>query len=349
MSTAEETFNDFAIEQAIAALKADKESDPLPAIALVAAVEDTARRELLIGRLAALRIHGVTKAFVGEHVRKHRAEAEKAGKETAEASRRARFMAMDVEGAALLDEVYEHIVRFVNLTAMQAIIVALWVVHTHTFEAADATPYLAITSAEKRSGKSRLLEVLNLLVAIAWFTGGVSAAALYRKIDRDSPTLLLDESDAAFNGDKEYAEVLRGILNTGHRRGGAHDCCVKEDGNITIRAFSTFCPKAIAGIGKLPDTVADRSIPFHMKRKTRGEKVERWRKRNVEPEALRLRERLEAWGVQNIEKLRGARPALPDALSDRQQDGAEPLLAIADLAGGRWPDAARRALEHLHK
>jgi hypothetical protein len=334
-------------EQAVAALEADKKSDPLPAIEAIAAIEDTERRALLIGRLVALRIPGVTRKFIEHQVRNHRAEEEADRRKATDACRRGRLMAMNVEGAGLLDEIYEHVRRFVNLTVVQALIVSLWVVHTYVIAAADATPYLAITSPEKRSGKSRLLEVLASLVAIAWLTGGVSAAALYRKIDRDSPTLLLDESDAAFKGDKEYAEVLRGTLNTGHRRGGTHDCCVKEDGNITIKAFSTFCPKAIAGIGKLPDTVADRSIHFCMKRKTRSEKVERWRLRNVKTETDRLRERLEAWGVQNVEKLRSARPALPEALSDRQQDGAEPLLAIADLAGGKWPEAARTALVSL--
>jgi hypothetical protein len=334
-------------EQAIAELERDKKSDPLPAIEALSEIEDAERRILLIGRLVAQKIPGVTRRFIEQQVRGHRTEAETGRKKAIDACRLGRLMAMDVEGAALLDEIYEHVRRFVNLTVVQALIVSLWVVHTYVIAAADATPYLAITSPEKRSGKTRLLEVLASLVAIAWMTGGVSAAALYRKIDRDSPTLLLDESDAAFKGDKEYAEVLRGTLNTGHRRGGTHDCCVKEDGDITIKAFSTFCPKAIAGIGKLPDTVADRSIHFCMKRKTRSEKVERWRLRNVKSETDRLREKLEAWGIQNVEKLRGARPALPEALSDRQQDGAEPLLAIADLAGGKWPEVARAALVSL--
>jgi hypothetical protein len=343
-------FDECAVaeaEQEIATLETNKKHDPLQAAEAVAAVEDPSRRAVLIGRLAALRIPGVTRKLIELQVRGHRVEAQAGRKKATDACRRDRLMAMGVEGAALLDEVYEHVRRFVNLTVVQALIVSLWVVHTYVIAAADATPYLAITSPEKRSGKSRLLEVVASLVANAWFTGGVSAAALYRKIDRDSPTLLLDEFDAALKGDKEYAEVLRGILNTGHRRGGTHDCCVKEDGNLTVKAFSTFCPKTIAGIGKLPDTVADRSIYIRMKRKMRSEKVERWRLRNVKTETDRLRERLEAWGCQNIEKLHDARPALPERLSDRQQDGAEPLLAIADIAGGKWPEAARAALVSL--
>jgi hypothetical protein len=85
-----------------------------------------------------------------------------------------------------------------------------------------------------------------------------------------------------------------------------------------------------------------------LKRKARSEKIERFRLRNVRrTEAEQLRERLEAWGAQNCERLREASPALPEELSDRQQDGAEALLAIADLAGGEWPETARRALVSL--
>ena len=143
--------------------------------------------------------------------------------------------------AALLGELSALLRRFVVMSAPQARVVALWTVHTYVVGAADATPYLAVTSAEKRSGKTRLLEVLDLVVARPWFTGRTTAAVLPRKIDVDSPTLLLDESDAAFGGDKEYAEALRGVLNTGHRQGGRATVCVGQGANIGFKDFSTFC------------------------------------------------------------------------------------------------------------
>lgn len=252
-----------------------------------------------------------------------------------------------VNGARLLDDIAAYIRRFVSLSDSQARVVALFVVHTHTFDAADSTPYLAITSAEKQSGKSRLLEVLELVAANPWFTGSVSAAVLIRKIDAEQPTLLLDESDAAFGGEQEYAETLRGVLNTGHRRGGMASRCVGQGANITPKDFSTFSAKAIAGIGKLPDTVADRAIPIRLKRAARGEKIERFRRREVESDTARLKAQIDVWCGGIIPTLRDARPQLPDELTDRQQDGAEPLLAIADLAGGEWPQATRRALIEL--
>jgi hypothetical protein len=126
---------------------------------------------------------------------------------------------------ALLADVAQFVRRYVVLSGAQTDAVALWVAHTHALDAAQSTPYLSITSAERESGKTRLLEVLDLVVARPWFTGRTTPAALARKTDSDQPTLLLDESDAAFNGDREYAETLRGILNTGYRRGGKTTVC----------------------------------------------------------------------------------------------------------------------------
>ena len=250
-------------------------------------------------------------------------------------------------GAEVLDSITKVIRRFVALSESQLIAIALWVVHTHCLEAADATPYLAITSAEKQSGKTRLLEVLETLVAKPWLTGRVPAAVLTRKIDAEKPTLLLDESDAAFGGEKEYAEALRGVLNTGHRRGGKASCCVGQGQNTSYRDFSTYCAKAIAGIGKLPDTVADRAIPIRLKRAAPTEKVERFRRRDIESQACQLKKHIQQWCGLNRTAMQAARPHFPEKLTDRQEDGAEPLLAIADAAAGDWPGKARTALVEL--
>jgi hypothetical protein len=251
------------------------------------------------------------------------------------------------ESTTVLDSTKAFIRRFVSLSESQARVAAVWVVHTHVIDSADATPYLAITSAEKQSGKTRLLEVLETLVASPWLTGRVTAAVLIRKIDEERPTLLLDESDAAFGGEETYAEALRGVLNTGHKPSGKASCCVGQGTKMGYKDFSTFCPKAVAGIGKLPDTIADRAIPVRLKRATRGEFIERFRRRDIEIEAGQLKGQIEAWCQIILDGLRDVRPELPDELTDRQQDGAEPLLAIADAAGGDWPQALRSALIDL--
>lgn len=239
----------------------------------------------------------------------------------------------------ILQGIERHVRRFVVLDPNQATAVILWTAHTHVFAAADCTPYLSITSATKQTGKTRLLEVLESLVREPWLTGRTTAAALVRKVDSKRPTLLLDESDAAFGGEPEYTEVLRGVLNTGYRRSGRVSVCTTAAN--TVVDFSTFCPKAIAGIGKLPDTVADRSIPIRLRRRRWDEPVQRWRERAGKGSAAPVKASLEAW-AKDV-NLREARPALPDELSDRAQDCWEPLLAIAEAAGEDWPERARRA------
>ncbi len=246
-------------------------------------------------------------------------------------------------GAALLDDVMTFFQRFVALSLAQARACALWVVHSHAFDAAETTPYLNVSSAEKQSGKTRLLEALELIVARPWLTARTSVAALIRKVATDHATMLLDESDAAFQGDKTYVEALRGILNAGYRRGASATLCVSDGRNFETKDFDVFSAKAFAGIGdRLPDTVADRSIPIRLKRKMAGEKVERFRRREVVITARPLYERIERWAQSNIDALRIMHPTLPDELGDRAADVWEPLFAIADLAGGEWPAQTRQ-------
>jgi hypothetical protein len=251
--------------------------------------------------------------------------------------------------AAVLEPLVTFIRRFVILTPEQATAIGLWVIHTHAIAAAVYKAYLQITSATAEAGKTRLLEVLRLLVARPWFTGRVSAAVLVRKIDAEQPTFLLDEGDAAFNGEKEYTEALRSILNTGYQRNGTASLCVGQGANISYKDFSTFCAKAIAGIGKLPDTVASRAIRIELKRRAKNEPIERFRERDARAEADRIRESIvhlvKRAGV--VDTLRTARPAMPTGLRDRAEDVVEPLLAIADLAGGDWPTRARHAVVAL--
>jgi Protein of unknown function (DUF3631) len=245
--------------------------------------------------------------------------------------------------AEFLERLAAYLRRYVVLSDEQTCLLALWVLHTHALGAADTTPYLNIKSAEKRSGKTRLLEALSPIVADAWLTGRATAAVLVRKISAKQPTLLLDESDAAFRADREYAVALRGILNTGFRRHGVASLCVGQGANPTYEDFPVFCPKAIAGIGKLPDTVADRSIPIELRRRRATEKVERFRLRKAEAAALPLHRGAAAWAEAHLGDLRGREPDLPDELDDRAQDIIEPLLAIADTVGGEWPERACKA------
>jgi Protein of unknown function (DUF3631) len=246
----------------------------------------------------------------------------------------------------LLQRVAAFIERFVVLPDEDArIAVALFVLHTWAFEAAYATPYLVVVSVEKQSGKTRLLEVLELLVRAPWRTASTTEAALFRKIEQAKPTLLLDEVDAIFGSNSERTEPLRAVLNAGNRRGATATRVAGKSTEMEARDFSVFCPKVLAGIntGRLPETIQDRAVMLHMKRRRDGEHVERLHYRLAVEETEPLRVQLEAWAAAAIDLLRKALPELPEELSDRAGDGWEPLFAIADLADGDWPARARAA------
>jgi hypothetical protein len=253
----------------------------------------------------------------------------------------------------LLKAVEDFLRRYVVFQySEQAEVCALWAVHTWAFNAFDYTAYLSVFAAEKRSGKSRLLEVLGLLVRNARLTSGSSSAALIRSVDEDNPTtILLDEVDAVYSKKNDAeAESTRQFLNAGFRRGAKFLRCVGQGAAIEVKEFPAFCPKALSGIGRcLPDTVLDRSLPIELVRQSREERAERFREREAQAKVAMVHAELEAWVQQPgvIDTLRDARPALPEELTDRQQDYCEPLLAIADLAGGGWPGKARAALIRL--
>jgi hypothetical protein len=255
-----------------------------------------------------------------------------------------------LDTAELLDRVVEILCRFVVLPSTAAVkTLALYVLHTWTIAAANATLYIVFVSAEKQSGKTRGLEVLALVVREPWHTLSATEAALFRKIEQDEPCLLLDEIDAIFGSNSERTEPLRAVLNAGNRRGAKATRVVGQGTKMAVRDFSVFSPKVLAGIdtGRLPETVQDRAVVLRMKRRHAGERVERLRFRFVEPEATALRNDLKTWADAATDGLRDAIPELPDGLSDRAGDAWEPLFAIADLAAGDWPAQARVAALEL--
>jgi hypothetical protein len=155
----------------------------------------------------------------------------------------------------------------------------------------------------------------------------------------------LDEYDNVFGGRKrrEGAEDLTGIINAGFARGKPYRRWNVQTNQQEV--CPSFCMTTLAGIGDLPDTVMDRAIVLRMRRRAKTEIVQPYRIRRDQPALVEMNGRLHAWVHANVEKLKSAHPVMP--VEDRDADKWEPLLAIADLAGGRWPDRARAACEAL--
>ena len=255
-----------------------------------------------------------------------------------------RQLVEQVDGAVLLDRLDELLRAYVVMSSAQSAACALWVMHTHALDGAAYSPYLALVSAEMRSGKTTLMKLLELLAARPWRVITPSEAVVYRKIDRDHPTLLLDEFDTIWK-DREQ-EPLRALLNAGNEPGTTVPRCAGANRD-EIRDFAVYCPKALAGIGRLPQTIADRCIEIRLKRKANNERVARFRRREVVVHTEPLRAQLAEWASSAEDVLADARPQLPDELDDRAQDGWEPMLAIADHAGGDWPERAREIAVEL--
>jgi Protein of unknown function (DUF3631) len=240
-----------------------------------------------------------------------------------------------IDGPALVEEIAKAIRKYVVLTEQDALALALWVLHSYCFNVFPCTPRLAIASPEKRCGKTTLLDVIGLLVPRPLSTANISAAATFRTIEMARPTLLVDEADT-FLGENEE---LRGILNSGHRQGGQVIRTVGDDHDP--RMFSTHCPVAIAQIGKLPDTLADRSIHIELKRRASGEKVARLRTDRT-PDLCELARKVARWVTDNREAICQREPAIPDAIFNRAADNWEPLLAIGEVIGADVPERARQ-------
>jgi hypothetical protein len=245
-------------------------------------------------------------------------------------------------GAVLLGELHAALCRYVVLPSPQAAdAVTLWIAASHAQPAWEHAPRLAVVSPLKRCGKSRLLDVVAETCHAPLITVNATIAAVVRCLGEDPPTLLVDEADTIFGTRKqaENNEDLRGLLNAGHQRNRP---MLRWD--ITTRALEqlgTFAMAMLAAIGDLPDTIMDRAVVVRMRRRGPGEQVDPYRTRRDAPPLHELRDRLGGWARAHLGELHHATPQMP--LEDRAADTWEPLIAVADLAGGDWPTRARAA------
>jgi hypothetical protein len=259
----------------------------------------------------------------------------------------------------LLTQTSGFIGRYLQCSEHQRTVLALWVLHTYCYSSAQVAPYLSIQSAHKQSGKTLCLQLLNLLCAAPAFTSGFTTSALTRRLRGPVATLLLDECHATLGTRaRSKAPALRAVLAGGFHRGLG--CMVGPDES------STFCPKAFAGMGQLPEALADRAIPIilePLKASASAERVsrspdhlitcdhpmvERFHLHSATAEAKPLRQRLLAWAEAHRPHLQEMLPynqdAFPPNFSPRRQDLCEPLLQLADAIGGEWPARIRQAL-----
>ncbi|MBM3734100.1 MAG: DUF3631 domain-containing protein, partial [Acidimicrobiia bacterium] len=245
-----------------------------------------------------------------------------------------------VDGAAVLDATAAVFAHYVALPPHGADTLALWTAHAHAYESFLHTPRLNLRSPEKGCGKTTLLDVLAALVPRPLRTESITPAVLFRLVQAHKPVLLLDEVDTYLR----ESEELRGLLNAGHKRGAKAYRC--EGDRNEVRAFAAFAPAVLAGIGELPGTLHDRSLPVKLIRAKPGEVPARFDSRRTASETEVCR-RLARWTADAAPQLETLDPSLPETAFNRLADNWRPLFAIAQTAGGDWPARAVAAFISL--
>ncbi len=234
----------------------------------------------------------------------------------------------------ILTEVYDYIGRFVVFPDEKSrIATAAWIVHTHLMDVFETTPRLHVTSAVKGCGKTRLLQVIELLVPNSVSMLQPSPASLYTLINERHPTLLLDEVDRLF-AKKDISDITA-IVNSGFQR-GAFVHRVTQEPTRKVEPFDVFGPMLISGIDKhnMPDTIEDRSIQIRLKKRYSGDRIiEPFRLRNNKSEGHELRDKLAQWASDNLALAQEMnRPTFPPEIEDRKADVWEALFIVADVA-----------------
>ena len=246
----------------------------------------------------------------------------------------------------ILDDVFAWLARFVSYPSQHAHVAhTLWIAHAHLMDAWESTPRIAFLSPEPGSGKSRALEVTEPLVPRPVQAVNVTPAYLFRKVGSADgrPTILFDEIDTVFGPKAKDNEEIRGLLNAGHRRGAVAGRCVVRGKEVFTEEIPAYSAVAVAGLGGLPDTILTRSVVVRMRRRAPGETVEPYRARLHQADGYKLCDRLAEWAEWVAEKIGDPWPDLPEGVVDRNADVWEPLIAVADAAGGDWPGRARVA------
>jgi hypothetical protein len=216
-------------------------------------------------------------------------------------------------GGPLLADVERFLGRFVVYPSEHARVAhVLWIVHTHLMDKWDSTPRLAFLSAEPASGKTRALEVSELLVPSPVQAVNVSPVYLFRKLGgQDGCTILFDEIDTVFGPKAKENEEIRGLLNAGHRRGAVACRCVTRGKEIFTEEIPAYCAVALAGLHWLPDTIMTRSVIVRMQRRKPGQQSEPFRRRKEVDAGHKLRNRLAQWA-------RHVEPIITSPLSQKQ-------------------------------
>lgn len=220
-------------------------------------------------------------------------------------------------------------------------LIAAWIMQTYVFMVFDQCGYLALVGT-KRAGKTRLFEILEMLCFNAKLSTSVTDAYVFRAVEIDRVTLLVDEADHLKQMQKDGVNERLEILRGGYRRSGSVGRIEGEDRKRVD--FSTYSPKAVANVSGLEDALEDRTIPIPVERKPKQVKVERIIHRRLKAETTILRNMLYCFGLQYAAELARLYDEVEiRGVDDREAEIWSGIITISRLAGG--PEVSERLIK----
>ena len=234
---------------------------------------------------------------------------------------------------SILDQIGYLVGQYVALDPDQLVVATLWAAHTHVYDRYMCSPRLAVCGPMPNVGKTTTFDVLGKLVLRPWRAASATEAALYSDTDGNHITMLIDETHYADLSGRRAA-----ILHAGYRQGTPI--------RLAKRSIDVFCAAGFGFIGScLTPELQSRSLMIQMRRHDGSYHLRRFDVADT-ADLDAVYQRLCDWAA-NVQLDRD--PRLPPELlrNSRWADNARPLIAIADTAGEKWGDAARKALTNL--
>lgn len=256
----------------------------------------------------------------------------------------------------LLDSVVNFLRQYLSADDHRLNVLSLWIAHTWCFQNSPTAVYLDIRSPESHCGKSICIKLLAMLSAESWLATGADPRTIIGRLlteqRRVKPgklaelhppfTLLLDNYHHTLG--RSERQTLLATLCSGSSATARYSLGTSE--------YCLFGPKAFAGHGPLPRSLADQCLPIFLYRKKPSDVLARLHP-DLTHNAASLTRGLQQWADDVAPAILQAgkrTPAnLPFELGQAERTNAEPLIHIADLIGGEWPARARKAIIGIYK
>jgi hypothetical protein len=250
----------------------------------------------------------------------------------------------DVDGRDLLNRIEtlfsDHVIfRDARIPTL----LGVWTLGTYFFKVFRFYGYLWVNSPVKRCGKSLVLDILSLVC----FNStprlvNPSEASVFREVDSNDATLIIDEVESLSNGDKDQKSELISLINSGFQKGSQASRVETKGKEFVVVYFNAYGPKVMAGIKSVTDTIEDRSFKIPMARKIKTETVKRFNLRVLDSKIESIKQDCFIWSLRHADDVSEVYQGMTDvpgteSFDDRLKDILEPLVsigAVIDAEGG---------------